>query len=143
MRENLPRPLLLDTHIWLWLINGEERLKHPAFLKRIQGAAVTSSLRVSVISVWEVGILEVKGRIELPCGCLEWVHRALRAPGVALVPLTPEIAVESSRLPGVFQGDPADRILIATALSLGAALVTMDRQILSYAKNQHLLTLSV
>jgi PIN domain nuclease of toxin-antitoxin system len=53
--------------------------------------------------------------------------------GVSLHPLTPEICVESTELPGVFHGDPADQIIVATARSLGATVVTADRRILEYS----------
>ncbi len=87
-------------------------------------------------------MLEAKGRIELPMGCLEWVQRALEAPGIVLVPLTAEVAVASSRLPGAFHGDPVDRILVATARNLAVTLVTQDSQILAYSKEHHLPVLS-
>ncbi len=81
-------------------------------------------------------MLEAKGRIRLSKDCLAWVQEALSAPGTSLVPLTPEIAVESSRLPGKFHGDPADRILVATARLLGATLLTRDERILAYGKGK-------
>jgi len=86
-------------------------------------------------------MLESKGRISFSIDCLDWIKRALDAPGISLVPLTPEIVVLSSRLPGEFHGDPADRIIIATALELGASLVTKDRKILSTANQAHLMLL--
>jgi len=132
---------ILDTHIWIWLINGEKNIRSSRFLKTI--SQKNSELNVSVISVWEVGMLEAKGRIVLPFSCLEWVHRALKAPGILLTPLTPEIAIESSRLPGDFHGDPADRIIVATTRSLGATLVTKDKNILTYAKKQGIPTISL
>jgi PIN domain nuclease of toxin-antitoxin system len=67
-------------------------------------------LLVSVISVWEIGMLESKGRLLLNLPCEAWVREALKTPGLTLAPLTPEIAVDSTRLPGAFHGDPADRI---------------------------------
>jgi PIN domain nuclease of toxin-antitoxin system len=87
-------------------------------------------------------MLEAKGRIELPLGCLEWVRRALEAPGMALVPLTPEVAIASSRLPGAFHGDPVDRVLVATARNLDVTLVTQDSRILAYSKEHHLPVIS-
>ena len=75
-------------------------------------------------------MLEAKGRVRLSEPCLEWVRKALTAPGLCLLPLTPEIAVESSRLPGVMHKDPADRMLAATARILGGVLVT--QQLLDY-----------
>jgi PIN domain nuclease of toxin-antitoxin system len=134
----MPSPekvLLLDTHVWLWLVGGVEPLKRPV-LSAVEGAARLGRIRVSAISVWEVAMLEVRGRIRLSKDCLAWVQEALSAPGTSLVPLTPDIAVESSRLPGEFHGDPADRILVATARLLGATLLTRDERILAYGKGK-------
>jgi len=88
-------------------------------------------------------MLEAKGRIRLSKDCLSWVHDALSSPGISLVPLTPEIAVESCRLPGTFHGDPADRILVATARLLGATLITRDTMILSYGRKNHVAAMAV
>jgi PIN domain nuclease of toxin-antitoxin system len=66
--------------------------------------------------------------------CREWVETALGKPGVHLAALEPAIAVDSTRLPELIRGDPADRILIATARRLGATLVTADHEILSYGR---------
>lgn len=134
-RANKDRPLLLDTHTWIWLLNGDEPLRSSKALAHIEEAAPSALLRVSAISVWEVGMLEAKGRISLPMSCEAWVDQALNAPGIAMVPLSPEIALASSRLPGVFHGDPADRILVATARALEADLVTRDRKIIEYGKS--------
>ena len=92
---------------------------------------------LSVISVWELGVLEAKGRIRLHMSCDQWVREALATPGLSLAPLTPDIALESSRLPGSFHGDPADRIIVATARSFGARLLTRDRQMLEYGRQRH------
>jgi PIN domain nuclease of toxin-antitoxin system len=135
----MPSPekvLVLDTHVWLWLVGGAEPLRRPV-LSAVEGAARRGRIRVSAISVWEVAMLQAKGRIRLAKDCLAWVGEALAAPGTSLVPLTPEIAVESSRLPGTFHGDPADRILVATARLLGATLLTRDERILAYGKGKH------
>ncbi|MBI3292468.1 MAG: type II toxin-antitoxin system VapC family toxin [Elusimicrobia bacterium] len=130
--------VLLDTHIWVGVATGDQRLQVPSFLRSVSRWTSTSSMRVSVISVWEVAMLETKRRITFSVSCLEWVQRALRIPGMVLASLTPEIAVESSRLPGNFHGDPADRIIVATARSLGATLVTQDERILAYCRAHHL-----
>ena len=138
-RENL---LLLDTHAWLWLVGGAEPLKR-SVLSTVEQGARQGRIRVSAISVWEVAMLEAKGRIRLSKDCLAWVHDALASPGLSLVPLTPEIAVESSRLPWTFHGDPADRILVATARLLGATLLTRDTGILAYGKGNRVSTMAV
>ncbi len=137
MRKKQSKLLLFDTHIWLWLLNGEERVKSSKKLALIEKTAKDSGIKVSVISVWEVGMLESKGRILLPCPIQKWIKQALSAPGISLAPLTEEIAIESSRLPGDFHGDPADRILVATARNIGASLLTCDKEILAYSKKQN------
>jgi len=136
-------PLILDTHVWIWLLNGEERLQRSKALPWIERAALRSQVKVSVISVWEVGMLQAKARITLPSHTLEWVRKALSSPGISLAPLTEEIAIESTQLPGEFHGDPADRILVATARLLGGTLLTSDRKILDYSKKHDLWAVSL
>ena len=129
--------LLLDTHYWIWLQSDTERIA-PSTRKVIEAAAAGGSLLLSVISVWEVGMLDEKGRIRLDRPCEQWVDEALATPGLSLAPLTPQIALAASRLPGDFHGDPADRIILATARHLSARITTRDRQILAYARRRHL-----
>ena len=135
--------ILLDTHAWIWLINGDEQLRSSSSLPLINEAAGFSNIKVSAISVWEVSMLEAKGRISFSTECLDWVKQVLAAPGISLVPIVPEIAVLSSRLPGEFHGDPADRIIVATALELSATLVTKDNKILRYSESSPLNVLSI
>jgi PIN domain nuclease of toxin-antitoxin system len=109
-------------------------LKGSAALKSIEGAARESRLKVSVISVWEVAMLEARGKLAFQVSCEDWVRKALQTPGLSLCPMLPEIAIESSRLPDGFYGDPADRIIVASGRKLNAAIVTRDVKILNYAK---------
>jgi len=134
-------PLLLDTHYWIWLQAGARQEISDAVRKAIEEAGASGNLLLSVISVWEVGLLEAKGRIELDAPCEQWVENALATPGLSIAPLTPEIALASSRLPEPFHGDPADRIIVATARALGARLVTRDSKILEYSRKRHVSTL--
>ncbi len=138
-----PGALLLDTHVWIWLMVGEPTLGKSAALKSVEQAALDARLLVSAISVWEIGMLEAKGRIVLPLDITHWVENALTAPGVRLQPLTPAIALHSSRLPAEFHGDPADRILVATARIVDAILVTRDARILAYGAAGLVKTLAV
>lgn len=133
--------LVLDTHVWVWLMEGVASLK-PHVRRRIEASATEDGLLVSAISVWEVAMLESKGRLTFDQNCNAWVKDALAAPGVSLVPLEPEIAVASTRLPADFHGDPADRIIVATARTHGHTLVTADGAILSYAKSGNLSVLA-
>jgi PIN domain nuclease of toxin-antitoxin system len=129
--------LLLDTHCWLWAQLGRvDRLSRPAVVA-LRKAESTGNLRVSVISVWELGMLEAHRRVALPMSIRGWVNEALSKPGVSLLPLTPEIAIESSNLPGNLHGDPADRILVATARSWNATLLTKDQRLIDYSKQRH------
>jgi PIN domain nuclease of toxin-antitoxin system len=130
-------PLLLDTHALVWLMEGTARLSRTA-RQLAEEAAKDGLLRVSAISLWEIATLESKGRISFDRDCQTWVNEMLASPGLHLVPLTPEIAVQSTRLPGTVHGDPADRILIATARVLNATLLTADAKIRAYGKSGHL-----
>ena len=126
--------ILIDTHIWIWLMEGNPILKGPTVLPLIEKAAESGLLSISVISVWEIGMLEAKARIKFSIPCMEWINQALNVPGLHLVPLTPDIAIESSRLPDNFHGDPADRIITATARMNNVSLITKDKKILDYGK---------
>ena len=129
--------LLLDTHFWIWLQSGAKPALTSKEIRIIDHAAARGNLLLSVISVWELGVLEAKGRVRLQSPCDQWVHEALATPGLSLAPLTPEVALESSRLPGLFHGDPADRIIVATARSLGARLLTRDQKMIKYGRQRH------
>ena len=127
-------PLLLDTHYWIWFQFGISEQVPQRLRLAIQQASGAGALLLSVISVWELGLLEAKGRIELSSSCDDWVRDALATPGLALVPLTPEIAIDSTRLAESFHGDPADRIIMATARRMRARLLTRDQKMLEYAR---------
>lgn len=137
----LPRPLLLDTHVWIWLVNAEPGLSMRV-RRAISTSAVESRVLVSAISVWELGMLEAKGRIRLEQDCETWVRRALGLAGMRLVPVDDRVAIASTRLPGAFHGDPADRMLVATARVLDATLVTRDADILTYGRTGYVRTLA-
>lgn len=130
----LPRPpLLLDTHVWIWIMDGARRELAPAAVQAIEDAALRGAVLVSTISAWEVAMLQAKGRLRLSMDVREWVQRGLSAPGLRLAELSVDVAVDSARLTEV-HGDPADRILIATARRTGAMLVTRDRRILAHGQ---------
>lgn len=131
-------PILLDTHVWVWLMEGADREIGSVCRKTLEKASTESALVVSVMSIWEVAMLDVKERLQLSLDCSSWVHKALMAPGIRLQALTPAIAVQSTRLPSVSHGDPVDRILIATSRAIGASLATRDERILKYASAGHL-----
>jgi PIN domain nuclease of toxin-antitoxin system len=129
---------LFDTHIWVWLLNGDFRIKRSHLLPRIAGASRQSGLYASAISIWEIAMLEAKGRIAFSTGIAAWIEDAVKAPGFQVFPLLPEISIDSTRLPGHFHGDPADRIIVATARFLKCTLITADKKILSYSAGGYL-----
>lgn len=131
------KPLLLDTHIWIWLVEGHRTLRSNA-RTAIGEAASAGGLRIAAITLWEVALLSSRRRIVIEAPIRDWLDRALAGSGVVLESLTPGVAVESCSLPGRFHRDPADQIIVATARLTGAALMTRDRRILDYAAQGHL-----
>jgi PIN domain nuclease of toxin-antitoxin system len=135
------QPLLLDTHVWLWLVAGSPELSKQA-RQTVDRAAAAGTLRIAAISLWEIALLASHGRIVLGKSISLWLEEALAEPGPAIEPLSPQIAIESYALPDVFHPDPADRMIVATARVIGATLLTRDRQILDYAVRGHLTTIT-
>jgi PIN domain nuclease of toxin-antitoxin system len=132
---NAVEPLLLDTHVWIWLNDGGAELGD-GVIRRIDDAAAHGCAFVSVMSVWEVGVLHAKQRLALGLALPIWVRRAL-APPITPGALTPEIAISCHLLPGQLHSDPIERILVATARIEGLTLVTRDRALLDYAAQGH------
>ena len=128
---------LLDTHALVWLLEGNERLGQKS-RDLINASAQSQSLYVSAITPWEIAILVNKGRLSFGQEIGEWLRIALSMPGIQMVPLSIEISVASTQLPGDFHADPADRIIVATARHLGATLVTEDKLILTYSQAGHM-----
>jgi PIN domain nuclease of toxin-antitoxin system len=120
--------IVLDTATWIWRASDPKRLTTSA------RRAIDEAERalVSAISVWEVAMLVAKRRIQLDRPVEQWVDIALALPGIQLAPLEPAIAVRSSKLPGEFHPDPADRIIVATALENAVPIITPDDRIRSY-----------
>lgn len=122
--------IVLDTHAWVWWTID------PSQLSEVQRQAIADNeedgIGVSVISCWEIAKLREYGRLELPVELSEWFDAALAYPGVSLLNLTPEIAIESTKLPGEFHRDPADQMIVATARFYECPLATTDREILRY-----------
>jgi len=129
--------LLLDTHVWLWLVAGSPELSTRA-QQKIGEAAAAGALRIAAISLWEIALLASRGRIVLGKSICLWLDEALAEPGPAIDPLSPQIAIESYALPDAFHQDPADRLIVATARVANAALMTRDQRILDYAARGHL-----
>jgi len=125
--------LLLDTHIW-FRYQVTPKLLRPATADAIDRAALRNAVFVSVISVWELAMLERDGRLELHGGADRWSHQALSQPGISLLPLSPQIAVAAVYLPDPMHKDPSDRMLVASARVERLTLVTSDKKIIDFAK---------
>lgn len=122
--------IVLDTHIWIWWVHGETSMTETQ--EQLIVASETEGIGISAISLWEIAKLVEVGRLELPCSLTEWFEQALSYPGILILELSPEIAIESTRLPGDFHRDPADQIIVATARKHNCQLITSDRKILNY-----------
>lgn len=114
--------IVLDTHAWLWWVADPRCLSQRARVA-IQD---TDHVGVCAISCWEVATLIRRGRIALDREARAWVEQALADEHVEALPLTPQIAVAAGGLDDRFPGDPADRLIYATAVSLDMRLVTKD-----------------
>jgi len=131
--QPVPAPrLLIDTHVLIWSMQNGPRLGDST-RKQLNEAAHQNRIAVSAITPWEIALLVSKGLLNLDRDVMDWVRDTLAKPGVTLIPLDPEIAAASTRLPFEMHPDPADRILVATARHIGATLVTADRLLLDLA----------
>jgi PIN domain nuclease of toxin-antitoxin system len=128
--------LLLDTHIALWLSRGDARLGETT--RKTIDAAWQAGGRIlfSAVSVWELAMLVEKGAIELDLPVEAWVRRFLDRPGLEGVPLDHSAAAQAYSLHHLEHRDPADRLLIASAIVLGCPLVTHDERIRRFAKTR-------
>jgi PIN domain nuclease of toxin-antitoxin system len=123
--------ILLDTHIWVWWVHDDARLTKAQ--REIIHTNETAEIGISSISLWEIAKLVERKRLELPFPLSEWFEQALSYPGIRILNLTPDIAIESTHLPGEFHQDPADQIIVATARVNNCALVTSDQKITHYS----------
>jgi PIN domain nuclease of toxin-antitoxin system len=121
--------IVLDTHIWVWWVQDEQKLSPTAYqtIQDHEGIGIG----VSVFSCWEVAKLVELNRLVLPLDVGEWLTQALNYPGIQLLELTPEICVASTQLKN-FHRDPADQIIVATAQVYASPLVTVDTKIVGY-----------
>ena len=133
VKEIKQHKLLLDTHVWIWLAAGNPIIS-PSTRKAIDKAREREHLLISPISVWEISMLVQRKRIVLEMDVTDWLKQWIELPGILIVEFSFEVALLSNRLPGVIHGDPADRILIASAYEENAVLVTADEKILNFGQ---------
>jgi PIN domain nuclease of toxin-antitoxin system len=124
------KQVLLDTHVWIWLsIDARQSLS-----RRAQEVMRGGSPKwISAISCWELAKLVERRRLGFTIPTLSWIRRSLTENDLRIADLTPEIAVESTKLQG-FHRDPADQIIVATSRVLGMPVVTADQRIIQFGE---------
>ncbi|MBZ0149353.1 MAG: type II toxin-antitoxin system VapC family toxin [Pseudorhodoplanes sp.] len=134
-------PLLLDTCAAIWIANGQA-IEQQARLEMTEAIRSGSTVYVSAITAWEIGLLVSRGRLNLLLRPDIWFERLLQAPGVQLAELSYSVLIASSFLPGKPPRDPADRMIAATARECGYRLMTRDRPLLDYGDQGHVQVIS-
>lgn len=123
--------IVLDTHVWVLFVSNPELLSERA--KRSLDAAIEErGILISSISAWEVALLVAKKRLKLTLDVIDWIAKSEVLPFIKFIPVDNAVAIKSVSLPQPLNNDPADRIIIATAISMGSPLVTKDEKILKY-----------
>jgi len=118
--------ILLDTHIWVrWLISDNIGSELTAIIEN------SEEVHVSSISCWEIVYLSKRGRIELPIVAEKWIEVGLSETQTTCLPIDKNIAVLAANLPDHHR-DPADRLIIATAVAYGAQVISFDKQFRKY-----------
>lgn len=120
--------VLLDTHYWIWWVTAQDGLT--AAERRALGTAAESGrLALAAISLWEAQMLHARGRLRLEMPFDAWLLQAASSAVVQLIPLDVTVILALNRLPESFHGDPADRIIVATARARDLPLATKDQGI--------------
>jgi PIN domain nuclease of toxin-antitoxin system len=120
--------VVLDTHIWLWWLTADSQLR-PAEREALDGAAEKRELHISAISLWEAQVLHAKRRLHLPVTFPDWIVLAADPRVISVLPLDIAVVLAADALPASFHGDPADRLIVATARAHSMPLATHDSAI--------------
>jgi PIN domain nuclease of toxin-antitoxin system len=123
--------IILDTHVWLWLLHNPEKLS-PIAQRLIAEEEAKNGLLVSAISVWEISVKVSLGKLDIPVEINDWYQQASAYPGLFIEPVTPADFIASTQLIGNFHKDPSDRIIVAFARRLGVSLISCDAKIINY-----------
>jgi PIN domain nuclease of toxin-antitoxin system len=123
--------IIIDTHVWLWLLHDPSQLSNAA-REQIEIEEAQNGILVSAISVWEIAVKSSLGKLALPLPIDDWYALTKSHSGIVIEALNPEDAIASTQLPGDFHKDPADRIIVAMARRYNVPLITCDNNILKY-----------
>lgn len=125
--------ILLDTHVLAWLVAEPARLSRPA-ASAIRRARISDGLAISSITVWELAMLFAQGILRSQSTVESAVENLLTRSGVVVMPITPEVAAIASQFSDDYPKDPADRLIGATAMAEGIALITRDERIRKHSR---------
>ncbi len=114
--------IVLDTHIWFWMVTQDWKRFPSAWHNDIE---LADQVGVSPISCYEIVLAEERGRLELPCAAEDWFRDALESMDIVLLPLNAAVACRAVELSPVHK-DPFDRLIIATALVYDGRLASVD-----------------
>ncbi len=121
--------LILDTHIWVWWLTENSRLKDEA-ISFLNEKAKKDEIVISIMNVWELEILVRKEKLYLNTTFEKWVQKSVSLQTFQIIPLTLPIILGQKLLPKNFHEDPADKLITSTAIVSGYELATLDRRII-------------
>lgn len=121
--------ILIDTHVWLWWLMGDGALSKSQ-REELDRLASKNELALSWVSIWETEILERKGRIQLKMNFDEWIKKATSPSFLKVIGVDTNLVLYQRKLPKDFHSDPADRLIVTTAMALKIPLATFDRKII-------------
>lgn len=132
--------IVLDTHVIIWFVQGDDKLG-PVAAQLVRDAARKEAAIVSTITFWEIAMLYRRGRLALPQPAEEWLDEFCVRSDALVSEVSREIAITAGELSEDIHGDPADRIIIATAIHHGCPVLTADRAILGYSERGQVRTI--
>lgn len=120
--------VLLDTHVWVWWLTPHSPLSRRE-REALDALATNSGVSIAAISLWEAQMLYRKGRLEVPFSFADWIEQAADERTVRILPLDTAVILALDALPESFHGDPADRLIVATAKAHSLSVATRDTAI--------------
>lgn len=121
--------IVLDTHVLVWWVDGETKKLSRKARQALEQHGKRNELLISSITFFEITTLERRGRLRFKIPASEWLAQVRRLPEYRVEPLTDEAAERAGQFGDTFPGDPADRMIAATALLRGVSLVTHDEKL--------------